>query len=193
MKCITADARGHSPSPERLVQPTWRSGSLSVSLLIQRTLLNFASRHLRLGGILCVGHGLSELRSGLCLSGTTVGKTVNCHYPLHWQDLELFFTYGHRRSCSILQRNSTEDASITQRMSELLKSASELEFDGFNKTTEDVKNDALELLSDIQWIFVFNWTNWKVWVHIKHYILKNSLNEFPRHPSNNKIYPTWQS
>ena len=92
-----------------------------MSLLIQRILLNFASRHLRLGGLLCGGHGLSELRSGLCLPGTTVGKTVNCHYPLHWQDLELFFTYGHRRSCSILQRNSTEDASITQRMSELLK------------------------------------------------------------------------
>ena len=76
MKCITADTRGHSPSPERLVQPTWRSGSLSVSLLIQRILLNFASRHHRLGGLLCGGHGLSEFRSSLCLPGITVGKTV---------------------------------------------------------------------------------------------------------------------
>ena len=82
MKFITADTRGHSPSPERLVQPTWRSGSLSVSLLIQRILLNFASRHHRLGGLLCGGHGLSEFRSSLCLPGITVGKTVDCHYYL---------------------------------------------------------------------------------------------------------------
>jgi len=103
------------------------------------------------------------------------------------QDLELFFTYGHRRSCSIMQRNSIEDAEITKKMEELLQDdsdplvfdkishdgcgkykervniesdlldmesrdlvnslASEIEFDSLNKTTEDIKNDALNLLS----------------------------------------------
>ena len=37
------------------------------------------------------------------------------------EDLELFFTYGHRRSCSIMQRNSIEDAEITKKMEELLE------------------------------------------------------------------------
>merc|ERR1712241_229965 len=36
------------------------------------------------------------------------------------QDMDLFFTYAHRRSCSILQRASVEDASITERLSQLL-------------------------------------------------------------------------
>merc|ERR1719232_52811 len=36
------------------------------------------------------------------------------------QDMDLFFTFAHRRSCSILQRDSAEDADITQRMSTLL-------------------------------------------------------------------------
>merc|ERR1712213_184758 len=36
------------------------------------------------------------------------------------QDMDLFFTFAHRRSCSILQRSPTEDEDITQRMSALL-------------------------------------------------------------------------
>ena len=36
------------------------------------------------------------------------------------QDMELFFTFGHRRSCSILQRNQEEDLGITKRMKTLL-------------------------------------------------------------------------
>jgi len=36
------------------------------------------------------------------------------------QDMDLFFTFAHRRSCSILQRSPTEDEEITQRMSALL-------------------------------------------------------------------------
>jgi len=36
------------------------------------------------------------------------------------QDMDLFFTFAHRRSCSILQRDSAEDADITERMSTLL-------------------------------------------------------------------------
>ena len=34
--------------------------------------------------------------------------------------MDLFFTFAHRRSCSILQRDSAEDADITERMSTLL-------------------------------------------------------------------------
>merc|ERR1711878_229675 len=34
--------------------------------------------------------------------------------------MDLFFTFAHRRSCSILQRSPTEDEEITQRMSALL-------------------------------------------------------------------------
>merc|ERR1711902_371891 len=36
------------------------------------------------------------------------------------QDMDLFLSYVHRRSCSILQRSSTEDTDITERMSALL-------------------------------------------------------------------------
>ena len=36
------------------------------------------------------------------------------------QDMDLFFTFAHRRSCSILQRDSAEDSDITERMSTLL-------------------------------------------------------------------------
>merc|ERR1719454_1817949 len=36
------------------------------------------------------------------------------------QDMDLFFTYAHRRSCSILQRAAAEDSTITERLSQLL-------------------------------------------------------------------------
>ena len=34
--------------------------------------------------------------------------------------MDLFFTYAHRRSCSILQREQEEDAATTKRMRELI-------------------------------------------------------------------------
>ena len=36
------------------------------------------------------------------------------------QDMDLFFTYAHRRSCSILQRAKEEDPEITKKMSKLI-------------------------------------------------------------------------
>ena len=36
------------------------------------------------------------------------------------QDINLFFSKVHRLSCSILQRNQTEDTEITKEMSELI-------------------------------------------------------------------------
>merc|ERR1712029_1103840 len=36
------------------------------------------------------------------------------------QDMDLFLTYAHRRSCSILQRDAAEDAGLTEKMSTLL-------------------------------------------------------------------------
>jgi len=36
------------------------------------------------------------------------------------QDMDLFLTYAHRRSCSILQREAAEDAGLTEKMSSLL-------------------------------------------------------------------------
>jgi len=36
------------------------------------------------------------------------------------QDIDLFFTYAHRRSCSILQRSQEEDPEITESMKKLL-------------------------------------------------------------------------
>jgi len=36
------------------------------------------------------------------------------------QDMDLFFTYAHRRSCSILQREQEEDPATTKRMRELI-------------------------------------------------------------------------
>merc|ERR1712172_353897 len=38
------------------------------------------------------------------------------------QDVDLFFSYVHRRSCSILQRNKEEDPEITKKMKELIDS-----------------------------------------------------------------------
>ena len=55
------------------------------------------------------------------------------------QDLQLFFTYGHRRSCSVLQRNSTEDASVTERMSGLVNFE-----DGREETLDKVSQDGCE-------------------------------------------------
>eukprot|EP00092_Neocalanus_flemingeri_P030207 GFUD01032786.1.p1 GENE.GFUD01032786.1~~GFUD01032786.1.p1 ORF type:complete len:246 (+),score=73.72 GFUD01032786.1:189-926(+) len=36
------------------------------------------------------------------------------------QDMDLFFTYAHRRSCSILQREQEEDPAITEKMRKLI-------------------------------------------------------------------------
>merc|ERR1711902_371740 len=38
------------------------------------------------------------------------------------QDVDLFLSYVHRRSCSILQRNEEEDPEITRKMKELVDS-----------------------------------------------------------------------
>merc|ERR1712117_109847 len=38
------------------------------------------------------------------------------------QDMDLFFTYAHRRSCSILQRQAEEDPEVTKKMKELIDS-----------------------------------------------------------------------
>ena len=53
------------------------------------------------------------------------------------QDMDLFFTYAHRRSCSILQRSSTEDADITERMSQLLNGQIEDASHDFDKIKQE--------------------------------------------------------
>merc|ERR1711953_1462727 len=61
----------------------------------------------------------------------TYGLVCTC------QGLQLFFTYGHRRSCSILQRSSTEDPAITERMRDLLYAQIEDTRDDFKKITQE--------------------------------------------------------
>merc|ERR1712109_439936 len=56
------------------------------------------------------------------------------------QDMDLFFTYAHRRSCSILQRSPTEDASITERMSQLLDG----EIDDASHDFDKIKQEGCE-------------------------------------------------
>jgi len=53
------------------------------------------------------------------------------------QDMDLFFTYAHRRSCSILQRQAQEDANITERMSNLLDGEIEEASHDFDKIKQD--------------------------------------------------------
>merc|ERR1712102_161544 len=53
------------------------------------------------------------------------------------QDMDLFFTYAHRRSCSILQRDSVEDADITERMSALLDGQIEEASHDFDKIKQE--------------------------------------------------------
>ena len=60
--------------------------------------------------------------------------------PLHCQDMDLFFTYAHRRSCSILQRSSTEDTAVTDRMSELLDG----EIDDASHDFDKIKQEGCE-------------------------------------------------
>ena len=44
-------------------------------------------------------------------------------YIIHlYQDVDLFLSYVHRRSCSILQRQAEEDPEITKKMKELIDS-----------------------------------------------------------------------
>jgi len=47
----------------------------------------------------------------------TYGMVCTC------QDMDLFFTFAHRRSCSILQRNPIEENSITEKMAALIDEA----------------------------------------------------------------------
>jgi len=53
------------------------------------------------------------------------------------QDMDLFFTYAHRRSCSILQRDSVEDTDITERMSALLDGQIEEASHDFDKIKQE--------------------------------------------------------
>ena len=54
--------------------------------------------------------------------------------------MELFFTFGHRRSCSILQRDSIEDTDITERMSTLLDE----EIDDASSDFDKIKQEGCE-------------------------------------------------
>ena len=53
------------------------------------------------------------------------------------QDMDLFFTYAHRRSCSILQRDPAEDDSITERMSNMLDGEIEEASHDFDKIKQE--------------------------------------------------------
>ena len=66
------------------------------------------------------------------------------------QDVSLFVLRGHRVSCSILQRDNIEDASVTQRLTALLntqlgENTFEFEFDKINHVSS-VTHD--KILSD---------------------------------------------
>merc|ERR1712007_122970 len=65
------------------------------------------------------------VRFPLNVLGSSSYIVVDTDYDNHamvctCQDMDLFFTYAHRRSCSILQRSSTEDTGLTEKMSSLL-------------------------------------------------------------------------
>ena len=53
------------------------------------------------------------------------------------QDMDLFLTYAHRRSCSILQRSATEDAGVTEKMSSLLDGQIEEASHDFDRIKQD--------------------------------------------------------
>ena len=49
-------------------------------------------------------------------------KQLLIKYYLFYKDMDLFFTYAHRLSCSIMQRQAEEDPAITKRMRDLVDS-----------------------------------------------------------------------
>jgi len=53
------------------------------------------------------------------------------------QDMDLYFTYAHRLSCSILQRDSVENAEITKRMRDLVDSQVEDASHDFDKIKQE--------------------------------------------------------
>merc|ERR1712096_556328 len=53
------------------------------------------------------------------------------------QDMDLFFTYAHRRSCSILQRAAAEDSTITERLKGLLDTQIENASHDFDKIKQE--------------------------------------------------------
>merc|ERR1712236_25956 len=53
------------------------------------------------------------------------------------QDMDLFFTYAHRRSCSVLQRAAEEDVAITERMRKLIDSQVENASHDFDKIKQE--------------------------------------------------------
>jgi len=53
------------------------------------------------------------------------------------QDLNLFITKAHRRSCSILQRNAVEDSNITDKMFTILDSQLEDASHDFDRIKQD--------------------------------------------------------
>ena len=70
------------------------------------------------------------------------------------QELSLFVLRGHRVSCSILQRNNTEDAAVTARMTTILntqleENSFEFEFDKINHVSYKLFN----LLRDFKMTF----------------------------------------
>ena len=61
----------------------------------------------------------------------------SAHVDCPSQGVELYFTYGHRRTCSIPQRSSEEDPAITERMRDLLYAQIEDTRDDFKKITQE--------------------------------------------------------
>ena len=51
--------------------------------------------------------------------------------------MDLFLTYAHRRSCSILQRDPDEDAGVTENMSALLDGQIEEASHDFDRIKQD--------------------------------------------------------
>jgi len=67
------------------------------------------------------------VRFPLNVVGSSSFTVMDTDYDTHamvctCQDIDLFFSYVHRRSCSILQRAQEEDPEITKKMSELIDS-----------------------------------------------------------------------
>ncbi len=64
---------------------------------------------------------------------TASGLVCSC------QDVSLFVLRGHRVSCSVLQRDNTEDPAVTQRLTALLNTQlgeSKFEFDKINHVSK---------------------------------------------------------
>merc|ERR1712168_485805 len=82
------------------------------------------------------------VRFPLNVVGSSSFTVMDTDYDTHamvctCQDMDLFFTYAHRLSCSIMQRKQEEDSTITERLKGLLNSQVENASHDFDKIKQE--------------------------------------------------------